>query len=78
MHKNHEDGATRTDGTNDCGDLTLVASYELDPSPVSDTDDACFRWLSGTIRGVFGENVVVAPELLSGKFSHPPISVNGV
>ncbi|KAK6382227.1 Gly-Xaa carboxypeptidase [Exophiala oligosperma] len=66
MHKNHEDGATRTDGTNDCGDLTLVASYELDPSPVSDTDDACFRWLSGTIRGVFGENVVVAPELLSG------------
>ncbi|KIW15751.1 hypothetical protein PV08_05801 [Exophiala spinifera] len=64
--QHHKDGTTRTDDNNDCGDLTLVAAYELDPSPVSDTDDACFRWLAGTIKGVFGENVVVAPELLSG------------
>lgn len=65
--QNHKEGTTRTDDNNDCGDLTLGASYELDPSPVSDTGDACFRWLAGTIKGVFGENVVVAPELLSGK-----------
>ncbi|KAK5198562.1 Gly-Xaa carboxypeptidase [Exophiala xenobiotica] len=64
--RNRKDDMTRTDNNNDCGDLTLTAAYELDPSPVSDVDDASFRWLAGTIKGVFGEDVVVAPELLSG------------
>lgn len=50
----------------DGGDLTLTAQYELEPSPVSDPEDPRFSWLTGTIRGVFGDTVVVAPELLSG------------
>lgn len=51
----------------DCGDLTLISHYELESSPVSDTDDARFRLLAGAIKGVFGEEVVVAPELLTGQ-----------
>ncbi|KIX05815.1 uncharacterized protein Z518_03787 [Rhinocladiella mackenziei CBS 650.93] len=69
------DGETSTQATNptiqsennsDSGDLTLTAQYELEPSPVSEVDDARFRALAGTIKGVFGDDVVVAPELLSG------------
>ena len=55
----------------DSSDLTLTAQYELEPSPVSDPEDARFSWLAGTIRRVFGDDVVVAPELLSGKFTKP-------
>ncbi|KIW78846.1 hypothetical protein Z517_08685 [Fonsecaea pedrosoi CBS 271.37] len=52
--------------TADCGDLTLSAHYELESSPVSCAEDARFRLLAGTIKGVFGNDVVVAPELLTG------------
>ncbi|KIV81012.1 hypothetical protein PV11_08466 [Exophiala sideris] len=66
VEKNREDSQTRFDNNNDCGDLTLTAQYELEPSPISDTEDSRFSWLAGVIKGVFGENVVVAPELLTG------------
>jgi Gly-Xaa carboxypeptidase len=49
------------------GTLILEAQYELDSSPVSDAEDDRFGWLVGTLRGVFGDDVVVAPELLTGK-----------
>ncbi|OAG35252.1 hypothetical protein AYO21_10588 [Fonsecaea monophora] len=52
--------------TADCGDLTLSAHYELESSPVSCAEDARFRLLAGTIKGVFGNDVIVAPELLTG------------
>lgn len=49
------------------GTLILEAQYELDSSPVSDAEDARFGWLVGILRAVFGSDVVVAPELLTGK-----------
>ena len=49
------------------GTLILETQYELDSSPVSDAEDDRFGWLVGTLRGVFGDDVVVAPELLTGK-----------
>ncbi|OAP58229.1 hypothetical protein AYL99_07319 [Fonsecaea erecta] len=74
--KLHAFGAKAQDGhnismrpgsnTTECGDLTLSAHYELESSPVSSTEDARFRILAGTIKGVFGNDVVVAPELLTG------------
>jgi len=51
------------------GTLVLEAQYELDSSPVSDAEDDRFGWLVGTLRGVFGDDVVVAPELLTGELS---------
>ena len=67
QHRQRNTAALRSPSNVDSGDLTLTAHYELESSPVSDPEDARFRWLSGTIRGVFGDDVVVAPELLSGK-----------
>ncbi|KIW96234.1 uncharacterized protein Z519_03302 [Cladophialophora bantiana CBS 173.52] len=63
-----EDSTSTRPGNNtaDCGDLTLSAHYELESSPVSSAEDARFRLLAGTIKGVFGDDVVVAPELLTG------------
>ncbi|KIY00384.1 uncharacterized protein Z520_04069 [Fonsecaea multimorphosa CBS 102226] len=64
----HENSISTRPGnsTTDCGDLTLSAHYELESSPVSSAEDARFRLLAGTIKGVFGDDVVVAPELLTG------------
>lgn len=50
------------------GTITLASTYDLEPSPVSDPEDPRFDWLSGTIRGVFGKDVVVAPVLLTGMY----------
>jgi Gly-Xaa carboxypeptidase len=52
--------------TSDSGDLTLTAHYELESSPVSSAEDPRFALLAGTIKGVFGDEVVVAPEMLTG------------
>ena len=54
------------DKTNE-GTMTLAAQDELEPSPVSDHEDPRFSLLAGTIRGVFGEDVIVAPVLLTGE-----------
>jgi Gly-Xaa carboxypeptidase len=48
------------------GKISLTSTYDLEPSPVSDHEDARFNWLAGTIRGVFGKEVIVAPVLLTG------------
>jgi len=64
--RNRRDSTLHSDNNTDCGDVTLTAQYELESSPVSDPDDERFRWLAGTIKGVFGDDVVVAPELLTG------------
>ncbi|EXJ63874.1 hypothetical protein A1O7_00209 [Cladophialophora yegresii CBS 114405] len=57
---------TALSNTSDSGDLTLTAHYELEPSPVSSAEDPRFALLAGTIKGVFGDDVVVAPEMLTG------------
>lgn len=48
--------------------ITVTTYADLEPSPVSDLKDERFAWLAGTIRGVFGEDVVVAPVLEVGEF----------
>ncbi|RDW71624.1 hypothetical protein BP6252_08187 [Coleophoma cylindrospora] len=48
------------------GSIYLSARDELEPSPVTSSDNSQFNWLTGTLRGVFGDEVVVAPVLLSG------------
>lgn len=48
------------------GAICLSSHESLEPSPVSDSNDPRFGWLSGTLRGVFGKDVIVAPVLLSG------------
>ena len=62
---------------NTMGALTLAAQYELDSSPVSDAEDVRFGWLAGTLRGVFGDDIVVAPELLTGKLPLLPTPLQG-
>jgi hypothetical protein len=69
------DRTAQPDGNNDCGNLTLTAHYELESSPVSDTNDARFQWLAGTVKSVFGEDVIVAPELLTGRSRSDSTSV---
>jgi len=56
-------------GRKECGSgtLTLAGYDELEPSPVSIYSDARFSWLTGTLRGVFGKEVIVAPVLLTGR-----------
>lgn len=49
------------------GTVTLAGHDELEPSPVSNHKDVRFSWLAGTLRGVFGEEVYVAPVLLTGE-----------
>ncbi len=64
----YENGtSTPLTNTSDCGDLTLSAHYELESSPVSSAEDPRFALLAGTIKGVFGDDVVVAPEMLTGE-----------
>ncbi|KAF8849205.1 Gly-Xaa carboxypeptidase [Acephala macrosclerotiorum] len=46
--------------------ITITTHGDLEPSPPSDLTDKRFSWLAGTIRGVFGEDVVVAPVLEVG------------
>ncbi|KAL3422828.1 peptidase family M20/M25/M40 [Phlyctema vagabunda] len=46
--------------------ILLESSDELEPSPSSDPSDPRFGWLTGTLRGVFGEEVIVSPVLLTG------------
>ncbi|RFU28793.1 hypothetical protein B7463_g7549, partial [Scytalidium lignicola] len=46
--------------------LVLTSDYDLDPSPITDSNDQRFKLLADTIRGVFGDNVVVTPTLLLG------------
>ncbi|KAH7410653.1 Gly-Xaa carboxypeptidase [Cadophora sp. MPI-SDFR-AT-0126] len=48
------------------GTITLAGHDALEPSPTSDPQDQRFDWLTGTIRGVFGKEVVVSPVLLTG------------
>jgi Gly-Xaa carboxypeptidase len=48
--------------------VTLTAEYDLNPSPVSSAEDARFGLLAATIKGVFGDDVVVAPEMLTGEY----------
>ncbi|KUJ12530.1 Gly-Xaa carboxypeptidase [Mollisia scopiformis] len=43
--------------------ISVTPHSSLEPSPVSDIKDERFSWLAGTLRGVFGEDVVVAPIL---------------
>lgn len=51
---------------NTLGTITVVGHDALEPSPTSDPTDERFDWLTGAIRGVFGESVIVAPVLLTG------------
>jgi Gly-Xaa carboxypeptidase len=53
--------------TTSSGTVTLASHDELEPSPVSDHQDVRFSWLAGTLRGVFGDEVYVAPVLLTGE-----------
>lgn len=63
-----ENGTSTPPGnTSDCGDVTLTAQYELESSPVSSAEDPRFALLASTIKGVFGPDVVVAPEMLTGR-----------
>ena len=55
------------------GTITPVANGVLEPSPVSDPEDTRFGWLSGTLRGIFGSDVIVTPTLLTGPFLLLPI-----
>jgi Gly-Xaa carboxypeptidase len=48
------------------GTLILTSEYDLDPSPVSDTNDPRFKLFARTIRSIFGEDVVVTPTILLG------------
>jgi Gly-Xaa carboxypeptidase len=48
------------------GTLTLTSDYDLDPSPISDANNCCFHLLAGTIRTVFGRDIIVAPTILLG------------
>ncbi|PVH78384.1 Gly-Xaa carboxypeptidase [Cadophora sp. DSE1049] len=48
------------------GTITLAGHDALEPSPTSDPQDQRFDWLTGTIRGVFGTDMIVAPVLLTG------------
>lgn len=48
------------------GTLTLTSDYDLDPSPISDPTDPRFELLAGTIRGIFGDHIVVSPTILLG------------
>lgn len=56
-----QEAANNTKGT-----ITLAGYSALEPSPASAMEDERFKWLAGTIRGVFGEEVIVAPVLLTG------------
>ncbi|KAH9206171.1 Gly-Xaa carboxypeptidase [Leptodontidium sp. 2 PMI_412] len=56
-----QEAASNTKGT-----ITLAGYSALEPSPTSNIEDERFKWLTGTIRGVFGEDVIVAPVLLTG------------
>jgi Gly-Xaa carboxypeptidase len=49
--------------------VTLTGEYDLNPSPVSSAEDARFGLLAATIKGVFGEDVIVAPEMLTGEYN---------
>jgi hypothetical protein len=51
------------------GTITLTGHDELEPSPVSHHKDVRFSWLAGTLRGVFGKEVYVAPVLLTGELT---------
>ena len=55
------------------GSMALAGHGGLEPSPVSDYQDPRFSWLAGTIRGVFGDEVIVAPALLTGRCCHADI-----
>ena len=62
----HAFGETILDPPNSAGTLTLTSAYDLDPSPISNPADPRFDLLAGTIRGVFGQDVLVSPTLLLG------------
>jgi hypothetical protein len=50
--------------------MALAGNDGLEPSPVSNHKDVRFSWLAGTLRGVFGKEVHVAPVLLTGELSN--------
>jgi Gly-Xaa carboxypeptidase len=54
--------------------VSITTNGDLEPSPVSDLSDERYDWLAGTLRGVFGDDVVVAPVLGVGMLSLPPES----
>ncbi len=59
-------GFGQTASANTSGIITVVDHDGLEPSPTSSPTNERFDWLTGTIRGVFGESVHVAPILLTG------------
>lgn len=46
--------------------ITVTSTVNLEPSPVTDFKDERYKWVAGTLRAVFGEDVVVAPVLEVG------------
>lgn len=48
------------------GSVTLTSEYDLEPSPVASEIDPRFQWLTGTLKKVFGDEIIVAPTLLAG------------
>jgi Gly-Xaa carboxypeptidase len=59
-------GESISQPTHPFGTLTLTSDYDLDPSPISDANNRWFHLLAGTIRTVFGKDVIVAPTVLLG------------
>lgn len=68
-HSEKEYSAAAAVWTSDRMKITVATDRGLEPSPPSDPKDERFGWLAGTIRGVFGEDIVVAPILEIGKLS---------
>ena len=62
-----KDSASKSEqDTSTLGAISVAAVHEGGPSPVSKPSDSQFSWLIGTLRGVFGEDLVVAPILFTG------------
>ncbi|KAJ3000614.1 hypothetical protein HDV02_004299 [Globomyces sp. JEL0801] len=44
---------------------TILLSFEgMDPSPISSTTSTPYQHISGTVRNVYGENVIVSPSIM--------------
>jgi hypothetical protein len=62
------EGTDDTTSQSELGSVTLTGEYDLNPSPVSSAEDTRFGLLAATIKGVFGKDVIVAPEMLTGEY----------
>ncbi len=47
--------------------LSLATLSELEPSPITSFSDQRYSWLAGTLKSVFGKDVIVAPVLEGGE-----------